>query len=344
MPPGTPASTLLLRARSLTGFGELVRTRGGDPDVLLEEAGLTPALLASPDATLPLAAFIRLLALCAQRLQMPDFGVRLAAHQDLTVLGTIALIALNSRTVREAFEGVIRNLPYHSPGLQVSLATMGALCAVRVFHVVTLTLEEHRQLSEHALFNSLNLIRTIAQVQGTGWVVNFDHPGGPERAHYPSLFGASINFDTAQAEVVIPAALLDIPIQAANPALLQSSERYLRSLIRRHPLDLPRQIEELVARQLGTGRCTLPVIAQQLGIPGHTLQRRLADQTVCFEDIVDGLRRQRALDLLPMTAVPLTRVADALGYTSQASFTRSCRRWFGEPPKALRARHAGNMT
>jgi AraC-like DNA-binding protein len=39
-----------------------------------------------------------------------------------------------------------------------------------------------------------------------------------------------------------------------------------------------------------------------------------------------------------MTAMPLQSIADFLGYSSQTSFTRACRRWFGEPPQALRSR------
>lgn len=332
------ANGLLLRARSLNGFADLVQSHGGDPDALLNEVGLTNGLLATPDASFPLAAFIKLLAVSAQQLNLPDFGIRLAGDQDVTVLGAIALVAVNSATVGEAFQGLIRNMPYHSPGLQVQIATVGANCRVRIFHALSLPLAEHRQLSEHTLFNGINLVRTIAQIEGQDWVVNFDHPVGPAEIDYPALFRCTVNFDQATAELVFPATVLDIQIQSANPALRRAGERFVRSLIHRHPLDLARQIEELLRRQLGTGKITLPVVAQQLGIPVHTLQRRLSEQNACFEDIVDHLRRQRAEELLPLTAVPLTRVADSLGYTSQTSFTRSCRRWFGESPKTVRAR------
>jgi AraC-like DNA-binding protein len=34
--------------------------------------------------------------------------------------------------------------------------------------------------------------------------------------------------------------------------------------------------------------------------------------------------------------VPLNRIAELLGYTEQSVFSRSCRRWFGATPSALR--------
>ena len=52
---------MLVRARALMGFAELVRAQGGDAVVLLRRAGLKPAILNQPDATLPLETAARLL-------------------------------------------------------------------------------------------------------------------------------------------------------------------------------------------------------------------------------------------------------------------------------------------
>jgi AraC-like DNA-binding protein len=82
----------------------------------------------------------------------------------------------------------------------------------------------------------------------------------------------------------------------------------VRSVIRSRPLDLKRQIEELAREQLGSGRCTLSVIESQLGIAERSLQRRLNEQQICFEEIIDELRQTRALELLAVKALPMTRL------------------------------------
>lgn len=69
-------------------------------------------------------------------------------------------------------------------------------------------------------------------------------------------------------------------------------------------------------------------------------EQRGDERGVCFEDIVDNVRRQRTEELLPVCTLPLQRIADSLGYSSQSSFTRSCRRWFGESPLTIRAKFA----
>jgi hypothetical protein len=50
------ASPLLVRARALTGFVDLVRSHGANPDRLLRAVGIPPAMLNNPDATFALQA------------------------------------------------------------------------------------------------------------------------------------------------------------------------------------------------------------------------------------------------------------------------------------------------
>jgi AraC-like DNA-binding protein len=51
------------------------------------------------------------------------------------------------------------------------------------------------------------------------------------------------------------------------------------------------------------------------------------------------LRMERALELLQHSSLPLGRIGEAVGYGSDAAFSRAFRRWRGEPPGAVRRRH-----
>lgn len=328
----------LVRARSLTGFSELVRSHGGDPQVLLHAEGLSLGLLDTPDETFPLAALAQVMARAARTLEVPDFGVRMAAHQDVSVLGAIALVALNSDTVAQALDGIRRNMAYHSPGLLSDIRVEGSLARLHVWHDVRLPDDAKRHLAEHAMFNTLGIVRALSQQAGGDWSVRFDHAPGFPLARYGEAFACAVSFGQAQDEICMPASVLAIRIPSASPQLRQAAENYVRSVLNRHPLDIARQVEDLVSRQLGMGRISLPVIASQLAISGQTLQRRLAERNACFEDIVDAIRRRRAEELLPLANLPIQRIADSLGYTTHTSFTRSCRRWFGEAPLARRLR------
>jgi AraC-like DNA-binding protein len=67
----------------------------------------------------------------------------------------------------------------------------------------------------------------------------------------------------------------------------------------------------------------------------RTLQRRLHDDGLTYEAVMDQLRLERAVDLLG-TPVPLTEVSRRVGYDDQAHFTRAFKRWTGTTPGAWR--------
>lgn len=331
-------SPFLVRARVLTGFFELVSARGASPEALLADAGIPASMVETLSAALPVQAFAQLMLRSAEQLHLPDFSVRLASQQDVMMLGAITLIGLNSATVGDALRRVSKNMPFHSPALNIELQRNNLLGCIHLSNDVDLPDEPMRHLTEYTFSHAINILRTFAQLPGKDWAIHFKHNPGFAEQRYEQLYGCKVRFNQPVDELLFPADVLDMPMHSANVELCQAAECYVRSLIRNHPLDLERQVEMLIERQMGGVRCTLPVIAEQLGIPAHSLQRRLARLNVCFEDVIDNLRRRRAEQLLPLIALPLSRIADCLGYSSQSSFTRSCHRWFGESPLALRAR------
>jgi len=76
-------------------------------------------------------------------------------------------------------------------------------------------------------------------------------------------------------------------------------------------------------------RLRADVVAQQLGMSGTTLRRRLkADQT-SYQCLLDRARQTRCESLIEETWMPGKCVADKLGYLEVNSFYRAFRRWTG---------------
>jgi AraC-like DNA-binding protein len=67
----------------------------------------------------------------------------------------------------------------------------------------------------------------------------------------------------------------------------------------------------------------------------RTLKRKLAEQGTSYTELLDRQRHTRALELL-RTDATIEQVADRLGYSDAANFTRAFRRWTGKSPRALR--------
>lgn len=329
-------SDLYVRARGLTGYVPLLAHLGGDARTLLARHGLTPEQVEDEGFSLPLSLFAELIHDAAVALDQADFGMLLAARQDQSILGPIALIVQHAASVGEVMERVGRYMPYHSPGLTLSIASEGDNAVLHLEHDLDVQGETRRHLTELAFGVALAFLRLITGNSGQDWRLEFHHDSPLRPARYRRLLGCQVALRQTRDRLLFPAALLQVSMESANPELQEAGERSVRRLIQRHPLDLGRQVGAVVERNLASGSCTLPVIAEQMRMPAHMLQRRLKALGLHFEDIVDQLRRERAESLLPQAQIPLTEVAFLLGYGDPSSLTRACRRWFGQAPQAYR--------
>jgi len=68
----------------------------------------------------------------------------------------------------------------------------------------------------------------------------------------------------------------------------------------------------------------------------RTLQRRLRDHGVVFNDVLDSMRFRAAKSYLAQGDVAGTEVAYLLGFAEQSSFNRAFRRWSGHTPTEYR--------
>lgn len=338
-------AAVYVRARALTGIDDLIRRHGGDVAAIFGAAGLDPQLLNRPDAIVRFDHAAALLDRGAEALRLPDIGLRLSAYQDISVLGPVALLARYARDVREALDGIARQLPYHTPGARLALHIDPATGDAQLRYA--LHGDEGapgRHVVELAYAIACRFLRMITHSDGSDWQVRFRHSRPLSLASYRKLLGCAVTFDQHYDAVCIPARLLDVTIDSGNAELRRIAERYVSHVVRRFPLDIASQTAALVERQLALGNCNLALIARQLGLHARTLQRRLAEQSLHFEDIVDRIRRERTEEFLTYSAIPLTQLAGLLGYADQTAFTRACRRWFAESPQKIRQRRSGRVS
>jgi AraC-like DNA-binding protein len=330
------------RARSLTGFAEVVSGCGGDVGALLESVGLNADLLTNPDAVIPFGPAAALLDRAAETLELPDIGLRLGAYQDMSILGPVALTARYAADVREALHALVRHMPYHTPGTQLALGT-DTTAGVTSLHCALPGFDgpPSRHVVELSYVIACKVLRLITKDPGGDWQVGLPHAPGVSVSRYREAYGCTVCFEQPFDALIFPSQLLDVEIDQANDELRRKAERYINDVVQRFPLDIGKQTSALVDRHLATGHFSLREIARQLGTHERTLQRRLSEQNLVFEDIVDQLRSERASEYLQSSAIPLIQVATFLGYSSQAAFTRACRRWFGDSPQRLRRRNHG---
>jgi len=304
----------------------------------MRACGLDPASLLNPDSALPLKNVVRLLEHAATTLCVADFGLQLVdCHQDRSIIGPLTMSVLHAQTIRQALTTLAKNARFHNSGASLVMAEDKRQGFTQCRHDFGL---EPDALSRHFVEQNLLLEQRIlclaSNSRSEDWRVNFRHPQGMALDLYHQHFKCQVTFENPENSFVFPTSLLDIKISQSNPVLHDMAVKYLASVQRRHPLDMHSQLEEIIGMQLSSGRCTLALVAQQLGMHERALQRKLKAQAIRFDELLDGLRQQRAREYLSLSPLPLCQVAFLSGYSGQVAFTAACKRWFGATPQKFR--------
>lgn len=335
--------TQLIRTASLTGFYELVTRLNGNPEALLSRFNIETDKVKHLERVLPIGTAIELIEEASRQLDCPDFGLRMAQYQGLMVFGPVAAIALNTPTVECALRATINTLHYFTQGLRTGLDYDSASNNSRLWFEPTEGLPALRQYQELTLGVAH---MTLKMLYGEDFRPQAILLKADSALHdkYQDFFGAPVYFSQDCDALVLSAQHLEQKISHNDPQLLEFLNQYIREAVADEPTELRHQVEMLIHRLMPIQRCSLQEIANQLGLHKRTLQRRLSQSEVIFEDLLDSIRRKRTASYLSEPNIPMTQIAALLGYREQSSFNRACRRWFGATPLQVRRRLLGTAT
>jgi len=322
----------LIRSSALSGFVGLVRDLGGDAERMLRRVRLRHRDLVIEPAVIPYAAVVRLLDIAAAELGCDDFGLRLSQRQNVEILGPIALIARNSATVGQALESIRRFMGFYSPAVALGVERNGGPDACLTFDLTDPNISRRRQTIELSLGVIHNAMRLLTQLRFVPEAVLFRHARGLPVGRYRKYFGAPARFEQERDALLIRSSYLDMVMDHADTSLRDAVTDFVGQVVSQRSLAISDQVVVLVERLLPTLRCDLPSVAENLGLHSRTLQRRLAAESLIFEEVVERVRRSRADTYLAERSIPMSHVAAMLGYAEQSSFNRACQRWFGTTP------------
>jgi len=334
----------LIRGASLRGFARLVEELGGDPGEFMGRFAIPSEALTSEEGLLPITSHDLMLDAVARDLRCPDFGLRLACGQDLSILGRLALAIQASSTVAQALECASRFMFVHSPALSVGVEPDPRGCR----EVVALTYRKDLRESPYspqAMELGLGLFHRVAvalvgSVAGLRSVELPHQPLSPV-SRYTEFFGVDVKFGCPTAALRVERRLLDEEFRSADAAIRRFAVDHLAS----HHTDPERLVSTHVRRalagSLGTTPAAIGHVARLLAMHPRTLQRRLAAESISFVEILEDVRRDLALRYITTTELPLGQVAAMAGFADQSGLSHAVRRWRGASPSEVRRRARG---
>ena len=314
-----------------------VRARGGDADLLVRRFGLPAGVEEQPDARLTAVDFGRLLESAAGELDDPFLPLRLPAELESRSYGLSELAVRASPTVHEALRRMVRYAPLENERLRLALEERPEGVAFTC-HVAGHPRGLSRHVHEYVLASVLTHARTLTGLPVVPRSVWFLHARPPRVEALRRFFGTEVlDFGRPDNGLLFDSAWLEARLTTADPRLLATAEQLADSALRaRAPTqDFPATVAAQVAQALESGR-SAEDIATRLHMSKRTLQRRLEETGLTFQELVDRVRSEKARALVGEDSLKLADVAFRLGFSDVSSFSRSFHRWTGVSPGRYR--------
>jgi AraC-like DNA-binding protein len=329
----------LVRAAVLTNYVEVAQRLGLNPQSLLRRFGLSRAMLAEPDRSVPAGAVVALLEESARASDCVTFGLQMAESRQLADFGAVSLLLTHQRTLRDALQTTIRYRRLLNEALAIQLEELGETVIMRE-EVVTDSPAPARQATDLALGVMFRMCAALFGAYWRPYSVNFTCAPPANLQVHRRVFGATtqLEFNSDFNGFVFSAADLDRQNPAANPALARYAEQFVDSLPGADERSLARDVRKAVYLLMPSGRATVEQVAEGLGLNVRSLQRRLEDERLTFSELANDVRRDLALRYLDNPEHSLGRISELLGYAMPSSFTRWFTAQFGEAPARWRAR------
>lgn len=161
-------------------------------------------------------------------------------------------------------------------------------------------------------------------------------PGAvPARAHVQSMLGCEISRGD-RAALIFPSEWLE----AENPCPRGiECERSLNDVPDTD--DFAASVTQLIKLGLLDRRPTIDWVGRKLRMSKRTLQRRLFETELSFEQLLRDALVARATALLKQPEMSMSEIAYELGYADSAHFVRAAWKWAGQTPTAWRRRVLG---
>lgn len=310
---------------------------GHPPATILQRACLPPALFDQEKilvTTEELFAFYRAL---SEVCEDPAIGLKLGTEDRSERYDPVAIAALCTRTFRDALQRLARYKQLTCPE-KIEMLERRNEYIVRFIWLLS-----HEQEPSILIDLCFAWIVSIAR-RGTGTSlspkrVELNRPV-ENREMYESHFQCPIQFRANQNRLVFHKADIDKPFLTQNSELLamvapQLEAELDQQLALKTTAD---QVKSVLKRLLAGQRPGLQSVAQELRLSTRTLQRRLTDEGISFQQVMKEARRELATHYLLHSSLELSETAYLLGYEDTNSFFRAFHEWEGTSPGEWRTR------
>jgi len=261
----------------------------------------------------------------------PAFGLKLGTEERVERYDPIKIAALSARSFRDAVERLARYKQLTCPE-EIRLVKRGYEWTI-----------QFGWLLAHEREPPLLVDVCFAWIVGIGRR-GTERPLNPVRvelarapAHremYEAHFRCPVRFKASQNALVFGKADIELPFVTYNAELLAIVAPQLEAELAQQlaQKSFGEQAKGILKHLLAGQRPGIQDLATELHVSTRTLQRRLTEQGLSFQRLLEEARRELARHYLLHSSVELHETAYLLGYEDANSFFRAFHHWEGTSP------------
>jgi AraC-like DNA-binding protein len=318
-------------------FLRLLELHGIDADEFVREGGHAPEVFRDPAARLPSSAVDVAARAAAARISDPAFALRAARCWHPSDLGALGYAWLASSTLRTALQRL-----EHYGRILGEKARFRLETTDRGLRLVF----EHRRKdalvaalgTDYALSLVMDMCRMNfgASLRPLEVTLTRERPADP--APWENFFGVRVRFGEARNSLLLARRDAEAVLPVSNRQIAGTLDGILaKQLAELDRSNVAARCKAAVLERMASGESVDVDIAKALHMSRRTLQRKLAEADLTYQQLVDDTRRDLALRYIEDSGKSVTEITFLLGFSGQSAFTRAFRRWTGTSPTDYRA-------
>lgn len=309
--------------------------QGSNTQQIRHRVGISLAALENQDARLPLNQYLKLWQFALEQAKDPALGLRLGAQQNLSEMGIVGHVVLNSENLRAGLEEYIRLFDVVNDAICLDLSSDERHGYLTFIH----------KYPEYYCIPDMERSLVLALQRSRAWLgkdlqltsVHFPHKAPAYDHLYQRVFSCPVYFNQSECRIVFAQDHFNLRPTRSNPYLKQAALEYANNLLQRFSFQsLSEQVKTLIYRDIDKSEPSINKVAACLNMSKQTLYRKLKLEGLFFQKLVEKVRFDKARQLLRLSALSTSEIALQLGFSELSAFSRAFKRWSGMSPKAFR--------
>ena len=312
--------------------------RGVSRERLLRGLSIPPGLFEQPEARLSLLQYTQIIYRALEETGDNSLGYEFALRCNLSAHGFFGYGLMSQPTLREVLAFGIRFVQLCTPCYSVRFCEDDPHAVVEVSEAIPFG-PLYRYGFDMFLVCFARIAQQLELSYRQGMELWFAWPEPPHFQQYREQLPLQVRFSMPAFQVRMDRRFLDEPVRTGNALTAQLLTRLCERELSLLGLsnDLLARVRAALAARSGNYP-DLTTLAQGLFMSTRTLKRRLHEHGRSYQQLLDEARHRDALRLLDGPGLSIEEIADRLGYSSSANFTRAFRKWTGTTPGAWRHR------